>query len=142
MTLGENIIVVGLFVQISFFGFFIITTTSFDMKLRKYPIPRASRPDIPWRKHLNVLYATSLLILVRSIFRVVEYLQGNNGYLLHHEVFLYLFDATLMFIVSLVFVFVHPHEIGRLLNKLPSHGSSYTLDEQQLVRPYREYHGV
>ncbi|KAF7587654.1 hypothetical protein BBP40_006910 [Aspergillus hancockii] len=115
MKLGEKIIVIGLFVQIFFFGFFIVTATSFDMKLKKYPIPRCHDPAIPWRKHLNVLYASSVLIMVRSVFRLIEYLQGNNGYLLHHEIFIYIFDAVLIFISMLVFNICHPSEIGRLL---------------------------
>lgn len=53
--------------------------------------------------------------MIRSIFRLAEYLQGNNGYLLHHEVYLYLFDALLMFIIMVIFNPIHPYEIGRLL---------------------------
>ncbi|PIG89089.1 hypothetical protein AARAC_011274 [Aspergillus arachidicola] len=86
MKTGEHIIVVGLFVQI-FLGFFIVTASHFYWKIKKYPIQRSCTPNIPWAKHLHVLYLASFLILVRSIFRLAEYLQGNNGYLLHHEVF-------------------------------------------------------
>jgi hypothetical protein len=56
-----------------------------------------------------------MLIMVRSVFRLAEYLQGNNGYLLHHEIFLYIFDAVLIFVAVLVFNICHPSEIGQLL---------------------------
>ncbi|PYI31517.1 hypothetical protein BP00DRAFT_475123 [Aspergillus indologenus CBS 114.80] len=115
MQTGEHIIVAGLFVQIFFFGFFMLTAGAFDRKLKKYPIPRCRDPSIPWRKHLNILYLTSFLIMVRSVFRLIEYLQGNDGYLLHHEVFLYLFDAVLIFSAMAVFNFFHPSEITQLL---------------------------
>jgi hypothetical protein len=72
MKSGERIIVAGLFIQILFFGFFIITSSAFDYKLKKYPIPRSFDHKIPWRKHPNVLYVTSFLILVRSLFRVAD----------------------------------------------------------------------
>ncbi|KAB8237135.1 hypothetical protein ETB97_010308 [Aspergillus alliaceus] len=121
MKLGEKIIVVGLFVQIFFFGFFIVTASSFDMKLKKYPIPRCYSTEIPWRKHLNVLYASSMMIMIRSVFRLIEYLQGNNGYLLHHEVFLYIFDAVLILISSLIFNVCHPSDIGRFLTSEAGH---------------------
>lgn len=49
--------------------------------------------------------------MVRSVFRVVEYLQGNAGYLLSHEVFLYIFDAVLMLGVMVLFNWVHPSEV-------------------------------
>ncbi|KAF7172022.1 hypothetical protein CNMCM6106_006339 [Aspergillus hiratsukae] len=116
MKFGEHIIVAGLFVQILFFGFFIITAGSFDMKLRRYPIPRCFEGRIPWRKHLNVLYGTSVLILIRSVFRLVEYLQGNDGFLLHHEIFLYIFDAVLIFIAMAVFNISHPSEIAKYMD--------------------------
>lgn len=124
MKTGEKIIIIGLFVQLLFFGFFIFVAFSFDMKLKRFPIPRSHAPDIPWRKHLNVLYGTSALIMVRSVFRVIEYIQGNSGYLLKHEAYMYIFDACLMFLTMVIFNIVHPSEIGRLLDK-DSKGASY-----------------
>ncbi|CAI7567830.1 unnamed protein product [Penicillium pancosmium] len=135
MKSGERIILAGLFIQILFFGFFIITSSAFDYKLKKYPIPRSFDHKIPWRKHLNVLYVTSFLILVRSLFRVAEYLQGNDGYLLHHEVFLYIFDAVLMFITMMVFNLIHPHEIGALLRQAPDYKLS-SFPNDGLVNTY------
>ncbi|RHZ61810.1 uncharacterized protein CDV56_107079 [Aspergillus thermomutatus] len=116
MKLGQKIIVAGLLVQILFFGFFIVTASSFDMKLKRYPIPRCFDGQIPWRKHLNILYVTSILILVRSVFRLVEYLQGNDGFLLHHEIYLYIFDAVLIFIAMAVFNLFHPSEIAQYMD--------------------------
>ncbi|KAL4804719.1 RTA1 domain protein [Aspergillus unguis] len=49
-----------------------------------------------WESLLGVLYAASILILIRSVFRLVEYVQGNRGYLIRHEVFMYVFDSSLM----------------------------------------------
>ncbi|KAL4936804.1 hypothetical protein BDV06DRAFT_227564 [Aspergillus oleicola] len=116
MKNGERIIVGGLFVQIFFFGFFIVTAGAFDRKLRKYPFPRCHDPTIPWRKHLNILYLTSLLILIRSVFRLVEYLQGNDGYLLHHEIYLYILDAVLIFAAMVIFNFYHPSDFVHSVN--------------------------
>lgn len=64
-----------------------------------------------WKKHMYALYFVSGLIMIRSVTRVVEYLQGRGGYIMSHEVFLYTFDATLMFIAVLTFNVVHPSEI-------------------------------
>ncbi|UPK89378.1 hypothetical protein LCI18_000313 [Fusarium solani-melongenae] len=102
--LGEKVIVAGLFVQIGVFGIFVVSTALFHSRIRKSPTAIASHGDIPWKRHLKVLYLTSGLILVRSIFRVIEYLQGNDGYLISHEVFLYVFDALLMAAVMVVFL--------------------------------------
>jgi hypothetical protein len=115
MTLGSHIILAGLFIQIIFFGLFMLVALIFDRRVRKNPTPLSVDPNIPWRKHLIVLFAASGLIMVRSIFRVVEYIQGNDGYLLRHEVYLYLFDSVLMLGVTLLFNIVHPSEVKALL---------------------------
>jgi len=74
-------------------------------------LPSAKAQQLPWQKHIIALYAGSLLILIRSIFRVVEYLQGFRGYILSHEIYLYLFDACLMLSVMLIFNWFHPSEV-------------------------------
>ncbi|CAP93842.1 Pc16g11720 [Penicillium rubens Wisconsin 54-1255] len=135
MKTGERIIIAGLFVQIIFFGFFIVVAVLFDLKLRKYRIPRCFSGEVPWRKHLNILYATSILILIRSAFRLVEYIQGNNGYLLRHEVYLYLFDSLLMLIAMIIFNVAHPSEITRLLDVMPDYELSPNAADQ-IVKPY------
>ena len=35
---------------------------------------------------------------------MIEYLQGNGGYLISHEIFLYVFDTILMAVVMLIFL--------------------------------------
>ncbi|KAI6373023.1 hypothetical protein MCOR25_003554 [Pyricularia grisea] len=107
---GSNVIIAGLFVQLFCFGCFIVVSIAFHMAIKKQPT-RQSSSDIPWQKHLKALYVGSALIMVRSIFRVVEYLQGFSGYLLSHEPYLYVFDALLMICVMIWFNWIHPGEI-------------------------------
>jgi hypothetical protein len=99
--IGEKIIIVGLFVQIVIFGFFLVTTVTFHQRQARIGTMKVT--VIPWVRHLIVLYVVSALIMVRSIFRVVEYLQGNQGYLISHEIFLYIFDTVLMALVMVIF---------------------------------------
>jgi hypothetical protein len=113
MKSGEKIIIGGLFVQILFFGLFFITAILFQIRGKEHL--RSLRSNIPWKRHLFALYATSILILVRSVFRVVEYIQGNAGFLLRHEIFLYVFDAVLMFAVMVILNVSHPGNIALLL---------------------------
>ncbi|KAH6643427.1 RTA1 like protein-domain-containing protein [Truncatella angustata] len=110
--LGEKIIIVGLFVQIVMFGLFVVTAILFHRRQSRYGVHHSSTEhSIPWKKHLWVLYSVSTLILIRSIFRVVEYLQGNKGYLISHEVFLYCFDALLMAAVMAVLLVFYVHDL-------------------------------
>ncbi|KAK1236894.1 hypothetical protein MKX08_007842 [Trichoderma sp. CBMAI-0020] len=108
---GAHIIIVGLFVQLAFFGFFIVVALKFHLSIRRVPAVRLPN-EVSWKKHMNALYIASVLIMVRSIFRLVEYLQGFNGYLLHHEAYLYVFDALLMFLVMVLLNLVHPSELA------------------------------
>ncbi|KAL2111604.1 hypothetical protein VUR80DRAFT_9736 [Thermomyces stellatus] len=94
--IGEKIIIAGLWVQIVIFSFFVAVNVLFNVRLVRAPTIASERGDVAWRRHLVILYVASGLILVRSIFRVVEYLQGNKGYLISHEIFLYIFDSILM----------------------------------------------
>lgn len=113
--LGSNIIVGGLIVQILFFSCFVLIGVIFNSRIARKPTAQSVSAEIPWQKHLRTLYSVSALILVRSIFRVVEFLQGNAGFIMSHEVFLYIFDAVLMFAVTAILNFVHPSVIYALL---------------------------
>jgi len=119
MKTGEKLIVVGLFLQLAFFGFFVVVAGLFHERLqRNCPASRTvDLNTLPWKKHLMVLYMSSGLILVRSIFRIIEYIMGNAGYLLRHEMFLYIFDAALMLCVMLMFNHFHPSEITELYHE-------------------------
>ncbi|KAF3015980.1 hypothetical protein E8E15_001418 [Penicillium rubens] len=111
LHLGEKIVVAGLIIQVLFFGFFIITSAIFHIRLYKSPNQQSLVLSGIWQKHMTVLYVASMLIMIRSIFRTVEYAMGNNGYLLRHEVFLYVFDGLLMFAAMLLLNFIHPSEM-------------------------------
>jgi hypothetical protein len=113
LTTGTHIIIGGLFVQLFVFGFFVIVAVVFHIRIHK--MPTRTSFTLPWHKHLYVLYGTSSLIMVRSVFRVIEYLQGFNGYLLRHEYYMYIFDALLMFAVMIVFNIFHPKKVQELL---------------------------
>ncbi|EDP55316.1 hypothetical protein KXX58_005518 [Aspergillus fumigatus] len=118
-NLGEHITVGGLCVQLVFFSFFIITCAVFHSRIRKFPtheiIALAARlsekTSRTWETVLVGLYTASILILVRSIFRLIEYAQGNDGYLISHEVFMYIFDSALMFLTMVAMNICHPSMI-------------------------------
>ncbi|KAG5762546.1 hypothetical protein H9Q72_009360 [Fusarium xylarioides] len=122
---GAKIIIGGLFVQLLFFGVFIVIAIAFHRAISANPTARSSS-GIPWQKHMLALYIGSFLIMVRSIFRAVEYLQGFDGYLLKHEAYLYIFDACFMFFVMILFNYFHPSEITEILNGRGA-GKSYSM---------------
>ncbi|KAJ9615378.1 hypothetical protein H2200_001453 [Cladophialophora chaetospira] len=119
MTTGEHIIIGGLLVQIIFFGFFVVVALTFQTRMQKMPTSRVLadvRIASAWKKHIYALYGGSCLILIRSVFRLIEFAQGNDGYFISHEWFLYVFDSILMFGTMVLFAAVHPSELNALLN--------------------------
>ncbi|KAI9151341.1 RTA1 like protein [Paramyrothecium foliicola] len=117
MHKGEQIIIGGLIVQVIFFTFFAITAGLFHFRLAQFPTRKVLSFDIPWQKYLYVLYVVSFLVIVRSLFRLIEYVQGNDGYLISHEVYLYVFDAVLMWLSMAAFAWEHPSEINAKLRR-------------------------
>ncbi|KAH7129979.1 RTA1 like protein-domain-containing protein [Dactylonectria estremocensis] len=113
--IGEKIIVVGLFVQLLFFGSFIAVASVFHRRMAAAPTPQANDPRVRWRQYLTTLYVTGTLILIRSIFRVIEFIQGNDGVLMRSEVYVFVFDGLLMLVVLAWMNWFHPGEIGLLL---------------------------
>ena len=115
VDLGENIIIGGLFVQLFFFSCFVLVSGLFHYRMATHPTNKANDPQIRWQTYLITLYVTSLLILIRSIFRVIEYLQGNDGPLMSSEVYVFVFDGVLMLCALVWMNWFHPSEIGLLL---------------------------
>lgn len=107
---AQNIILGGLFVQIIMFGLFVVTAVVFHVRMRRWP-SGASLGGKGWVRVMGMLYVTSGLIMVRSVFRVVEYIMGKEGYLLRNEWTLYVFDAVLMFATMGVYGVWYP-EMG------------------------------
>lgn len=79
IQLGEKVIIVGLFIQLIGFVFFIGVTGTFHARItrgaRMGPVSVAA----PWRRHIFILYGVSALVFVRSLFRVIEYCKGYDG---------------------------------------------------------------
>ncbi|CAG7917327.1 unnamed protein product [Penicillium olsonii] len=114
---GQNVIIGGLIVQIVFFGFFLLSSVIFQFRLTGNAGASAVADEYPWRKHMWALQGSSILVLIRSVVRVVEYVQGETGYVMEHEVFIYVFDGLLMFAVMAIFIAIHPSEINYLLGR-------------------------
>ncbi|KAL4778519.1 RTA1 like protein-domain-containing protein [Aspergillus varians] len=134
--IGETITIIGLVVQIVFFTFFLITTIIFHIRINKSPTLRSDEAakhwtgnlmDRNWVTLLIALYVVSVLILIRSVFRLVEFIDGYGGYLMSHEVFLYVFDAVLMVIVMAIVAFWHPCFVIRSGKGGPSRGDGESI---------------
>ena len=115
--MGQNIVLAGLILQILTFVLFLVTAILFDIRMRANPTLEATQGGSPWKKHLLSLYTVSSMILLRSVFRVIEYGLGNDGYLLANEWPTYVLDAVPMFIAMICFAYWYPSELQPFLVK-------------------------
>ncbi|KAE8449644.1 hypothetical protein EG329_007974 [Mollisiaceae sp. DMI_Dod_QoI] len=111
VKLGEDIVLAGLGLQLVSFGIFFISAVIFETRMNQNPTPESFATRAPWKQTLRMLYIVSILILIRSAFRIVEYVQGHDGYSLKHEWTLYAFDSAPMFIVTAVFFVWFPSRL-------------------------------
>lgn len=114
MKMGQNIILGGFFLQIMLFCVFLVVGAVFAgrmSKMQKSYSGRSAANSLPWLAMLRMLFGVSGLILLRNVFRVIEYIMGQDGYLLAHEWSLYLFDALPMLGVMVVFLSWYPTQL-------------------------------
>ena len=109
--IGDYIIVTGLAIQVVMFAGFMLCCLAFNIRFGTHIAKAGFVSDVPWQPCLNMLYATSLAILVRNIYRMVEFIMGQNGYLLTHEWPTYAFDGALMLLVMVGFFVWYPSQL-------------------------------
>lgn len=81
------------------------------------PTSRCLDGSLPWEKFLYLLYITCACIMIRSIVRVAEFVQGFEGYIILHEVFLDIFDAVPMAGVMMIFSIWYPSNFSSQAQK-------------------------
>lgn len=122
--LGSHIVLAGLIIQIIIFGFFIVVALVFDRRLRAMPTMLSNDPSLPWKKFLYILYTSSAFIMIRSIVRVAEFVEGFEGVIILHEVFLYVFDGVPMAAVMAIFNVLYPSNFSERARKARVDGES------------------
>jgi len=114
---GENIVIVGLVIQILFFGLFVVAAVTFHLRYRNIGkgwraiVTSSTKNVFGWERMLMMLYATSAFILIRCFFRIIEYAMGSEAYPLKNEWTLYIFDSLLMAITMVIFYIWYPSRI-------------------------------
>ncbi|KAJ5354037.1 Protein RTM1 [Penicillium brevicompactum] len=122
MDVGTKVVIGGLAVQLLFFGFFVIVAAIFHWRVKKNELFVHARSHsyvstagsstvetkLTWESLMWGIYIACFLILVRSIFRVVEFVEGNDGFIMRTEYLLYIFDACLMALAGILLSVLFP----------------------------------
>jgi hypothetical protein len=74
--LGENVIIGGLVVQILFFSCFVVVAGIWHWRILRAPTGKSMETEGLWKRSIYSLYAGSVLIWIRCVFRLIEYAQG------------------------------------------------------------------
>jgi hypothetical protein len=130
---GAHIVIGGLALLVTSFALFVFVAVIFDLRIRRAPTAKSVQTASEWNTDLRIMYITSALIFIRSVFRLVEYSQGNSGWLITREWTLYIFDATLMWIVLVIFNIWHPSHVEALLK-----GGKYCEKGMRIVEMTKE----
>ncbi|KAF7985913.1 hypothetical protein HWV62_43820 [Athelia sp. TMB] len=132
---GQKISLFGLILQLVSFALYTVLLLVFGFRvMQQYPqvwklSTQGGRKD--WRVLYFVVCLTCIGILIRSVFRIVEFSQGYHGYVPTHEAFFYCFDSVPLFLAIGLYAFVwppaytHQEQSGALYAKATS--SSYQL---------------
>ncbi|KAE8423708.1 RTA1 like protein-domain-containing protein [Aspergillus pseudocaelatus] len=94
--------------QVIFFGLFLFCAAFFHFRIRRHIATHKPSYATPWQSHLLVLYIASVMVFVRSSFRLAEYVGGQGDVLLQHEYYIWIFDTTLMSLTMLLFNVFYP----------------------------------
>ena len=99
---GTDIMVAGILFQLASIGIFSVLFVNFLRAIRNDNVPRK----------LQVLIAATtfsvLTIVIRSIYRAIELLQGWSGFLITHERYFDALDGGMMVLAVGVFIVFHP----------------------------------
>ncbi|KAL6237722.1 hypothetical protein BDW75DRAFT_72029 [Aspergillus navahoensis] len=121
---GRDLALVGVIVQIVAFGLFTVAAIRLNFTSKKFimhtPEPAYEErqkfsmafQDKPrksdWPHLLRAVNFSTVMILIRSIYRLLEFTEGHDGYINTHEWPFYIFDAVPIFPCVALFVWWHP----------------------------------
>ncbi|RYP40004.1 hypothetical protein DL767_001938 [Monosporascus sp. MG133] len=97
IELSKLIILGGLIAQIAALSTFLLIAWHAQRRISRDP-PRVLTMDrsVNWKNHFRAIYLIIVLIVIRSFIRTMEYVQGEGGFIISHEAFIYTLDATPM----------------------------------------------
>ncbi|KAE8166930.1 RTA1 like protein-domain-containing protein [Aspergillus tamarii] len=119
---ARNTVLGGLGLQVFCFCIFMLCAVVFHVRVSRRHIASNVDPSLRLSTMLFSLYFCSLCIVVRNIYRLIEYQAGESGYLQTHEWPSYVLDVALMALMMMISL------IWYFSNTKPKDPASYRLD--------------
>ncbi|KAJ5107354.1 hypothetical protein N7456_004029 [Penicillium angulare] len=115
MDIGKKVVLAGLIFSLIIFALFVLIAATFHRRLLKSPPGiLIMHPELKWAPYMWALYVACFAIMVRNLVRTIQFGAGRTAPVNTSEVYIYVFDAFLMFLSMLVLVIYHP---GKLIKK-------------------------
>ncbi|RDW84025.1 RTA1 domain-containing protein [Aspergillus mulundensis] len=99
--IGTGVLIGGLALQVATFSAFLAVVIKFHRRVLE-------RREEGMRMVLRGVYIAGFFIMVRSIFRLIEFALGTESYVMTHEWPLYVLEAVPMLIAFMVLGWYHP----------------------------------
>ncbi|KAK7414045.1 hypothetical protein QQX98_007077 [Neonectria punicea] len=109
--LGRSIILFGVAIQFFFFAVFIVIVSILHYRIVCRPTSTSLLFAAPWKQYIWVIYMASLLITIRSSFKIAEFAVGSQNVLETSEAYLYCLDVAPMLLCSVLFNLWHPSRV-------------------------------
>jgi hypothetical protein len=118
-SIGTNMIIGGLALQMVVFGFFLAVAWIFHKCMRNGPVAAGEQigGGWDWAGYLRMLYLVSGIITFRNLYRVIEYIMGEDGYLMTTEWSIYVLDALPMAVVLVICTKWYVGDMSKLLGE-------------------------
>ncbi|KAJ3049588.1 hypothetical protein HK097_009441 [Rhizophlyctis rosea] len=101
--IGFKLLIAGLALQVIFFAGFVVLSFIFERRATAAGYNKGG-----WKKLLYALYFASICVLIRSVFRVVEFSGGFKSEIAKDEKLLYTLDFMMMVLAVSIWLVVHP----------------------------------
>jgi hypothetical protein len=134
---GTTLVMAGLVTQVVIFIIYIALTARVHIRLNRNPTKLSDHPALTWRKYMWNLYFISGLFLVRNFIRIIEFKQGDDGWLLSNEAPIYIFDGGFMLTIVVMMAAVHPGRLARKVVKMEKGGAIEMNWRDSAKEPFR-----
>ncbi|KAJ1028358.1 hypothetical protein NDA16_001528 [Ustilago loliicola] len=136
---GDKLFLVGVILQgISYILFTLLLTYATILVTREGACNKAGQMgerkimglEKPVFALVGGLYFSSIFVIIRSIYRIIEFSQGYSGYLVSHEIYLFVLDAAPLLLAVGVWVLMWPSALlEKIFEKRFSSEGAYSLQK-------------
>lgn len=96
----------------------------------RYAVIRNKRPL--FKIFVLCVMTATILIFIRSVFRTIEFVQGYDGYLRVHEIYMFVFDTICVFIAVFLLTVINPGMVFGRDTKIPVKTKLYKQTKKKL----------